>query len=85
VTPSQLSHRHILEIGLNRYPGNNRKGGSTSKRYIERYGVNIDIDRDANLVKITGDSKEQIEEAKRYIESLIVVKKPMEYEINKAV
>ncbi|NPA61840.1 MAG: polyribonucleotide nucleotidyltransferase [Epsilonproteobacteria bacterium] len=84
MTPSQaLPSTTIFEIDSSDIPAIIGKGGSTIKDIIERYGVNIDIDRDANLVKITGDSKEQIEEAKRYIESLISVKKPMEYEINR--
>ncbi len=82
--PSQaLPSTTIFEIDSSDIPAIIGKGGSTIKDIIERYSVNIDIDRENNLVKITGDSKEQIEDAKGYIESLITVKKPMEYEINK--
>jgi len=61
------------------------KGGSTIREIIEKYEVSIDIDRDKNMVKITGDSKESVEEAQRYIDKLINAssQKPMSYEINK--
>jgi|AAUQ01.1.fsa_nt_gi polyribonucleotide nucleotidyltransferase len=82
--PSQaLPSTLIFKIEASDIPAIIGKGGSTIKDIIDRYGVNIDIDRDANVVKITGESKDKIEEAKGYIESLITVKKPMEYEINK--
>jgi polyribonucleotide nucleotidyltransferase len=82
--PSQaLPSTTIFEIESSDIPAIIGKGGSTIKDIIDRYNVNIDIDRENNLVKITADSKDNIEEAKKYIESLISVKKPMEYEINK--
>ncbi|MBD3793477.1 MAG: polyribonucleotide nucleotidyltransferase [Campylobacterales bacterium] len=60
------------------------KGGSTIRDIIEKYGVSIDIDRDANTVKITGSSKENVEAAKVYIDTLTSSsRKPMSYEINK--
>jgi len=84
MTPSQaLPSTVVFEIESSDIPAIIGKGGSTIKDIIDRYDVNIDIDRENNLVKITGDSKDNIEEAKKYIESLISVKKPMEYEINK--
>ena len=60
------------------------KGGGTIREIIEKYGVSIDIDRDANSVKITGDSKEEVEGAKAFIESIIStpVKKQMVYKVN---
>ncbi len=61
------------------------KGGGTIREIIEKYGVSIDIDRDANSVKITGDSKEDVEGAKEFIDGITSapVKKQMVYEINK--
>ena len=60
------------------------KGGGTIREIIEKYGVSIDIDRDANSVKITGDSKEEVEGAKAFIDSIIStpVKKQMVYKVN---
>jgi len=61
------------------------KGGGTIREIIEKYSVSIDIDRDNNTVKITGASKEDVEGAKAYIDTIIStpVKKQMTYEINK--
>ncbi len=61
------------------------KGGGTIREIIEKYGVSIDIDRDTNAVKITGASKEDVNGAKTFIDSITSapVKKQMVYEINK--
>jgi len=61
------------------------KGGGTIREIIEKHGVNIDIDRDNNTVKITGSSKEDVEGAKAFIDGITSapVKKQMTYEINK--
>ena len=61
------------------------KGGGTIREIIEKYGVTIDIDRDTNAVKITGSSKEDVEGAKEFIDTIIStpVKKQMAYEVNK--
>ncbi|RUM73085.1 MAG: polyribonucleotide nucleotidyltransferase [Sulfurovum sp.] len=61
------------------------KGGGTIREIIEKYGVSIDIDRDTNAVKITGASKEDVDGAKAFIDTIISapVKKQMVYEINK--
>ena len=61
------------------------KGGGTIRDIIEKYSVSIDIDRDKNSVKITGESKEDVNKAKEYIDTIIStpVKKQMNYEINK--
>ena len=61
------------------------KGGGTIREIIEKYGVSIDIDRDTNAVKITGDSKEDVEGAKAFIDNITSapIKKQMLYEINK--
>ncbi len=61
------------------------KGGGTIREIIEKYSVSIDIDRDNNSVKITGVSKENVDGAKGYIDTLISTpaKRQMSYEINK--
>lgn len=61
------------------------KGGGTIREIIEKYGVSIDIDRDTNAVKITGASKEDVNGAKAFIDSITStpVKKQMVYEVNK--
>ncbi len=61
------------------------KGGGTIREIIEKYDVSIDIDRDTNSVKITGSSKEDVNGAKEFIDSITSapVKKQMVYEINK--
>ena len=61
------------------------KGGGTIREIIEKYGVSIDIDRDTNAVKITGSSKEDVNGAKEFIDSITSapVKKQMVYEVNK--
>jgi len=61
------------------------KGGGTIREIIEKYGVSIDIDRDTNTVKITGSSKEDVDGAKEFIDSITSapVKKQMVYEVNK--
>lgn len=61
------------------------KGGGTIREIIDTYGVSIDIDRDNNSVKVTGTSKESVEDAKTFIDGITSapVKKQMVYEINK--
>ena len=61
------------------------KGGGTIREIIEKYAVSIDIDRDTNAVKITGNSKEDVAGAKAFIDAITSspVKKQMVYEINK--
>ncbi len=61
------------------------KGGGTIREIIEKYSVSIDIDRDNNSVKITGVSKDDVDGAKDYIDTLISTptRKQMSYEINK--
>jgi len=46
------------------------KAGSTIKKIIEKFDVTIDLDRDKGVVKLAGDSKESVGEAKKYIENL---------------
>lgn len=79
--PSSLS----FKIESNHVPAIIGKGGGTIREIIEKYGVSIDIDRDNNLVKIIGASKEDVDGAKSFIDTIIATpaKKQMSYEINK--
>jgi polyribonucleotide nucleotidyltransferase len=74
-----------FEIESSHVPAIIGKGGGTIREIIEKYSVSIDIDRDTNSVKITGASKEDVEGAKVFIDTIIStpVKKQMVYEINK--
>jgi polyribonucleotide nucleotidyltransferase len=74
-----------FEIDSSYVPAIIGKGGGTIREIIEKYSVSIDIDRDTNSVKITGASKEDVEGAKEFIDTIIStpVKKQMVYEINK--
>ncbi|CAA6802008.1 MAG: Polyribonucleotide nucleotidyltransferase (EC [uncultured Sulfurovum sp.] len=74
-----------FDIDASHIPAIIGKGGGTIREIIEKYGVAIDIDRDNNQVKITGNSKEDVGGAKEFIETLTSapVKKQMVYEINK--
>ncbi|NEW60305.1 polyribonucleotide nucleotidyltransferase [Sulfurovum sp. bin170] len=86
LTPSQALPSSILfDIDSSHIPAIIGKGGGTIREIIEKYAVSIDIDRDANSVKITGDSKESVADAKAYIDNITSapVKKQMKYEINK--
>jgi len=83
--PSQaLPSSIVFDIESNHIPAIIGKGGGTIRDIIEKYGVSIDIDRDANSVKITGD-KEGVAGAKEYIDTITSTptKKQMTYEINK--
>ncbi|NPA60847.1 MAG: polyribonucleotide nucleotidyltransferase, partial [Epsilonproteobacteria bacterium] len=75
----------VFDIDSSSIPAVIGKGGGTIKDIIEKFGVNIDIDRDANSVKIIGDSKESVAKAKKYIDEIIssATKRPINYEINK--
>jgi polyribonucleotide nucleotidyltransferase len=74
-----------FDIDASHIPAIIGKGGGTIREIIEQYGVSIDIDRDNNSVKITGSSKEDVEGAKAFIETITSAptKKQMVYEINK--
>jgi len=74
-----------FDIDSSHIPAIIGKGGGTIREIIEKYSVSIDIDRDNNLVKITGASKEDVNSAKEYIDTIIStpVKRQMTYEINK--
>ncbi len=75
----------IFDIDSSHIPAIIGKGGGTIREIIEKYSVSIDIDRDKNSVKITGASKDSVQDAKAYIDTITStpVKKQMKYEINK--
>jgi len=84
--PSQaLPSTIVFSIEAGHIPAIIGKGGGTIREIIEKYGVSIDIDRDANSVKITGSSKDSVADAKAYIDTITSTptKKQMNYEINK--
>ncbi len=86
MTPSQaLPSTIVFSIDSGHIPAIIGKGGGTIREIIEKYGVSIDIDRDANSVKITGSSKDGVADAKAYIDTITATptKKQMNYEINK--
>jgi polyribonucleotide nucleotidyltransferase len=84
--PSQaLPSSVVFNIQSSNIPAIIGKGGGTIRDIIEKYGVSIDIDRDANFVRITGDLKSSVADAKAHIDNIIStpVKRQMKYEINK--
>jgi polyribonucleotide nucleotidyltransferase len=86
LTPSQALPSVVeFPVESSHIPAIIGKGGGTIREIIEKYGVSIDIDRDANLVQITGSSKEDVNGAKEFIDSITSapVKKQMVYEVNK--
>ena len=85
IPSSALPSSVEFSIESNHIPAIIGKGGGTIREIIEKYGVSIDIDRDANSVKIKGDSKEDVKGAKKFIDTITSapVKKQMVYEINK--
>ena len=46
------------------------KAGSTIKKIIEKFDVTIDLDRDSGTVKVAGETKQNVGDAKDYIENL---------------
>jgi polyribonucleotide nucleotidyltransferase len=59
------------------------KAGATIRDIIERFEVSIDIDRDKGDVKLVGDDKKKIQEAKEHIQNIAnkEVKEPLVYEV----
>jgi polyribonucleotide nucleotidyltransferase len=59
------------------------KAGATIRDIIERFEVSIDIDRDKGDVKLVGDDKKKIQEAKEHIQNIAnkETKEPLIYEI----
>ncbi len=62
------------------------KAGSTIREIIEKFEVNIDLDRDAGGVKLSGGDKEKVAQAKAHIESIAStpIKKQMEYKVGES-
>jgi len=86
MTPSQaLPTTIVFNIDSAHIPAVIGKGGGTIKEIIDKYGVSIDIDREANNVKITGPSKDSVANAKAYIDTITSTptKRQINYEINK--
>ncbi len=48
------------------------KGGSTIRDIIDKFNINIDIDRDKNIVKLSGIGAETLKKAKDYIKNLLL-------------
>ncbi len=59
------------------------KAGATIREIIEKFGVTIDLDRDAGGVKVAGSDKEKVAAAREHITSIASapVKKQMQYTI----
>jgi polyribonucleotide nucleotidyltransferase len=59
------------------------KAGSTIREIIEKFGVSIDLDRDAGGVKVAGDDKAKVAAAKEHITTIAAAptKKQMQYTI----
>jgi len=47
------------------------KGGATIKEIIDKYSVNIDLDRDNGIVKVSGDNEQKISDACEFIKNLV--------------
>jgi polyribonucleotide nucleotidyltransferase len=46
------------------------KAGSTIKEIIEKFNVNIDLDRDSGTVKVSGDNKDLVKDACEHIKTI---------------
>ena len=62
------------------------KAGATIREIIERFEVSVDLDRDVGGVKLSGEDKKKVAEAKAHIESIASapVKKQMEYKVGES-
>ena len=62
------------------------KAGATIREIIERFEVSVDLDRDVGGVKLSGENKDKVAEAKAHIENIASapVKKQMSYEVGKS-
>ncbi|HHO42576.1 MAG TPA: polyribonucleotide nucleotidyltransferase [Epsilonproteobacteria bacterium] len=61
------------------------KAGSTIRDIIERFEVSVDLDREKGGVKLVGDDKLKLQEAKAHIQSIAggPIREQMQYEIAK--
>jgi polyribonucleotide nucleotidyltransferase len=62
------------------------KAGATIREIIERFEVSVDLDRDVGGVKISGEDKAKVADAKAHIEEIASspVKKQMEYKVGES-
>jgi len=62
------------------------KAGATIREIIEKFDVNVDLDRDVGGVKLSGGDKTKVAEAKAHIENIAAtpVKKQMEYKVGES-
>ena len=62
------------------------KAGATIREIIERFEVSVDLDRDVGGVKLSGEDKAKVAEAKAHIEEIASapVKKQMEYKVGES-
>jgi polyribonucleotide nucleotidyltransferase len=62
------------------------KAGTTIREIIERFEVSVDLDRDVGGVKLSGEDKTKVAEAKAHIEGIASapVKKQMEYKVGQS-
>jgi len=62
------------------------KAGATIREIIEKFDVNVDLDRDVGGVKLSGGDKTKVAEAKAHIENIASspVKKQMEYKVGES-
>jgi len=62
------------------------KAGATIRDIIEKFEVNIDLDRDKGGVKLSGHDKEKVAAAREHIEKIAnaPVRKQMSYEVGKS-
>lgn len=74
VNEAILPKIEIFSIDSNKIPDIIGQGGKTIKEIIEKFSVNIDLDREKGEVKIAGLDQEAILQSKDYILNLISVK-----------
>lgn len=62
------------------------KAGSTIREIIEKFEVSVDLDRDVGGVKLSGEDKIKVADAKAHIELIAAapVKKQMEYKVGQS-
>ncbi|UPT77109.1 polyribonucleotide nucleotidyltransferase [Sulfurovum sp. XGS-02] len=62
------------------------KAGATIREIIEKFEVSVDLDRDVGGVKISGEDKVKVADAKAHIEEIAStpVKKQMEYKVGES-
>jgi polyribonucleotide nucleotidyltransferase len=62
------------------------KAGATIREIIERFEVSVDLDRDVGGVKLSGEDKAKVAQAKAHIEEIASspVKKQMEYTVGQS-